>query len=72
MADPTREQLEAELSRLNAQLASGVVRVQGGSRSQQFDLAEVRRRRDEIRDQISDLGARRPIRALRVFTSRDY
>lgn len=72
MADPTREQLESELARLNAQLSTGLVRVQGGDRSKQYDLSEVRRRRDEIREQIAGLSPSRPIRQVRVYSTRGY
>lgn len=70
MAEPTREELEAELARLNAALGDGVVRVQSGDRSKQYDLAEMRRRRDEIRADLSRLTAGRMVRQVRTFSTK--
>ena len=70
MADPTREQLEAELARLNSQLADGVVRVQSGDRSTQYDMAAKRARRDEIRGDLARMSSRGRVRQLRVFSTK--
>ena len=68
----TREQLEAELANINARLSGGVVRVQGGDRSVQYDLGAARARRDEIRLEIAGLDAPVLIRQVRVSSSRGY
>jgi hypothetical protein len=70
MAEPTREELEAELARLNATLGDGVVRVQSGDRSKQYDLTEMRRRRDEIRSDLGRLRAGRMVRQVRTFSTK--
>lgn len=70
MADPTREQLEAELARLNSQLADGVVRVQSGDRSTQYDMAAKRARRDEIRGELARMSSGRQVRQIRVFSTK--
>ncbi len=68
----TREQLEAELAALNARLSAGVVRVQGGDRSVQYDLGAARARRDEIRADLVGMDAPILIRQVRVLSSRGY
>ena len=72
MADPTREELETELARLNTVLSGGLVRVQGGDRSKQYDLTEVRRRRDEIRADLGRLTSGRMVRQVRTFGAKGY
>lgn len=68
----TREELEAELASINTRLSGGVVRVQGGDRSVQYDLGMARTRRDEIRREIAGLDAPVVIRQVRVSSSRGY
>ena len=70
MADPTREQLEAELARLNDKLGGGVVRVQSGDRSTQYDLAAMRARRDEIRVDLARMSSRGRVRQIRTFSTK--
>lgn len=70
MAEPTREQLEAELVRLNTALGDGVVRIQSGDRSKQYDLGEMRRRRDEIRADLGRLNSGRMVRQVRTFSTK--
>lgn len=70
MADPTREELEAELARVNARLAGGEVRVQSGDRSVQYDLASVRHRQGEIRAQLARMSSRGQVRQIRVFSTK--
>lgn len=73
MAD--RDALLIKLEALNTVLDAGVVRVTGGDRTVQYDPAEVRRRRDEIRAEIAriDLLAVGPmVRQIRVYGTRGY
>jgi len=72
MAESTRETLEGELARLNTVLSAGVVRVQGGDRSKQYDLSEVRRRRDEIRAELGLLTGGRMVRQVRTYSTKGY
>lgn len=71
----TREQLIAERDLLNDRLGAGVVRVAGADRSVQYDLAEARRRRDEIAVEIAALDAVDGpvrIRQVRMYGTRGY
>lgn len=70
MAEPTREALEAELARLNVTLGDGVVRIQSGDRSKQYDLSEMRRRRDEIRADLGRLTSGRMVRQVRTYSTK--
>jgi hypothetical protein len=63
---PTRETLEAELTRLEAVLSGGVSRISKGDRTAEYDLDQVRRRRDEIRAQLNRTSAARPVRRVYV------
>lgn len=68
MANPTREELEAELVGLNARLSDGAKRISKGDRTVEYDLPEVRRRRDEIRQQLGTLSPAPMVR--RVYVTR--
>ncbi len=68
----TRDEIGAELANINARLSAGVVRVQGSDRSVQYDLAEARRRRDELRTELLGLDAPVRVRQVRVSSTRGY
>lgn len=68
MANPTREELEAELVGLNAKLSDGAKRISKGDRTVEYDLVEVRRRRDEIRNHLTGLAPTPMVR--RVYVAR--
>lgn len=68
----TRAEIEAQIAAIDVRLNSGAERVAYGDDSVTFNLGELRRRREELRNELAGLGGTERVRQIRTYSGKGY